>query len=963
MSINVNDTLHGFRFLKKTDLPDISAVMHEGVHEKSGAKLLFIEREDVNKTFAISFTTVPEDDTGVFHILEHSVLCGSKKYPVKEPFVELLKSSLNTFLNAMTYNDKTVYPVCSKNDRDFYNLVSVYMDAVLHPAMLENENIFRQEGWHYEVSDEGNLTYNGVVYNEMKGSYSSVDDLANEKLMQMLYPDSCYSKDSGGNPDFIPELTYEGFVAAHKRFYHPSNSKIILDGNVNLEEILSLVDSFLSEYDAIDPGVVISDQAVMKSSESRAEYEIEENENEEGKARMILGHLGFGFDEIENNIILSLIREYLTGSNESPLKKALLDSGLCEDASIYELDGIIRTSSVIDIRNIHEENKEKIRAVIKEVIERELAEGLKRDRLNASLNALEFRMREADWGGYPRGLMYSLSTLDTWLYGGDPAAGFRFSEILASLREALNTDLPERILREIFLEGEVQTLLMIPSKTLAKRRAEEEKRALAQIKEKMTESELEEVRGAAAALVEWQGSENSAEALATLPKLTLDDISTEPEMIPTEITEIDGTKVLFHPIGTSGIIYSTLVFDVSDLTARELFTLSFASTVMLNARTENYDALSLQEKIKSSLGLLSPKVMQYRKADGSPIPAFVVNANALAKNKSDLIDLVKEVIYTTDFSDKQVIKKLISQAKIAAEESFISAGHAAAMARADAHVSASGAVDEYISGYEAYRIIKEYEKDFDNIIDSFSEEMKALTERVLVKGRLTVSVASPRDGELLSELVGAVKCGEYQPTECLVKPLPKSNDALVIPSRVAYAAISAHLGNVGKTYDGSSQVVRAILNYEHLWNSVRVRGGAYGAGIIYRSTGRVSFYSYRDPKPARTFEEFAKSGDFLREYAKRESDLTSLIIGAVGGISPLLTPKLSTALALSRYFASADYAVEKRILEELVSTTADDLVRLADTLDLLCADGARALVGSREHVDGCSHIIDNILEL
>ena len=962
MKINVNDTLHGFEFSRKEELSDISATAFIGKHKKSGCEILFLDREDVNKTFLISFATIPEDDTGVFHILEHSVLCGSDKYPVKEPFVELLKGSLSTFLNAMTYNDKTVYPVSSKCDRDFHGLVSVYLDAVLHPRMLKEESIFRQEGWHYEYDGEA-LSYNGVVYNEMKGAYSSVDDLANERLMKMLYPDTCYSKDSGGNPDAIPTLTYEGFKAAHRRFYHPSNAKIILDGSVNLDEILPLIDSYLSEYERTDLNVTIADQPTVPSSEASIEYEIAATECEEGKERLILGYLTFGADELEKNVAASIIRDYLTGSNEAPLKKALLDTGLCEDASMYELDGIKRCSTVIDIRNVKDGAFDKLISVVNDVIDSEISAGLKRERLIASINSLEYRLREADYGTYPKGLMYSLSMLDTWLYGLDPTMGFHFTELLTKMREHLNTDFYEATLREMIADNERQTLKLHPSKTLAERRRAEECAALKRIKDSLTEGELQTIADNARALTEWQSSENTPEALATLPRLTLADISTEPEIPRTDTHSYGEATLLYHHVPTAGIIYSSLVFDASDLTPGELYDLNLATALMLNVKTESYDTLALQERIKTYLGLLAPQVTQYRSESGAPIPAITVKAHALSQNKDELCSLVREVIYTSDISDKAAIKKILSQTKIALEESFISAGHSLAMGRADAHVNATSAIEEYLGGYEAYKITRSYEENFDEISDGLIERMTSLLSRTLVKERLTVSLAGPYDEELFASLVDIARIGGTPAGECKIRPLAPENEAIVIPSRVAYAAASSCLSDFGAKFHGSSQVARAILNFEHLWSSIRVRGGAYGAGVMMRKTGRVSFYSYRDPKPRKSFDVYRECADFLRSYANECEDLTSLIIGAVGSFTPLLTPRLTAELSVARYFAKTTYESEKKILEELIGTTKDDLLSIADQVEAAVNGATLCLVGGAEHAAECSDIITKTLEL
>ena len=630
---------------------------------------------------------------------------------------------------------------------------------------------------------------------------------------------------------------------------------------------------------------------------------------------------------------------------------------------MYELDGIKRYATVIDIRNVKERAFDKLIKIVYDVIKGEISGGLKRKRLIASINSLEYRLREADYGTYPKGLMYSLSMLDTWLYGSDPTIGFSFTELLDKMRAYLDTDFYEATLREMITDNERQTLKLHPSKTLAERRKAEEERELKRIKDSLTEEELDAIAESAKALTEWQSAENTPEALATLPKLTLADISAEPEIPKTDVLGYNGATVLYHHVPTAGIIYSSLVFDASDLTPAELYDLNLVAALMLNVKTENYDTLTLQERIKTYLGLLAPQVTEYRSESGAPIPALTVKAHALAQNSRELCELVSEVIYTSDITDKAAIKKILSQTKIALEESFISAGHSLAMGRADAHVSAISAIEEYLGGYEAYKITKSYEENFDEISDALIERMTSLLSRTLVRERLTVNLACPYDEELFSSLTLIAKCGGTPAGECKIEPLPPENEAIVIPSRVAYAAASNWLSAFGGEFHGSSQVARAILNFEHLWNSIRVRGGAYGAGVMMRKTGRISFYSYRDPKPRKSFDAYRECADFLRSYANECEDLTSLIIGAVGSFVPLLTPRLTAELSLARYFAKTTYASEKKILEELIGTTKDDLLSIADTVEAAVNGATLCLVGSAEHAKECADIITKTLML
>ena len=524
--MKTGDIIHGFEFVSSKNIPEIEGTVHEAVYLKNRAKLIFIERKDSNKTFAITFKTIPTDDTGVFHIIEHSVLCGSEKYPVKEPFVELLKGSVKTFLNAFTFPDKTMYPVSSRNDKDFLNLVDVYMDAVLHPIAMKKPEIFYQEGWHHELhSPEEEMTYKGVVFNEMKGAYSSADEVMMSEMASMLYGDNCYGKDSGGDPTAIPDLTYEQFVQSHKKYYHPSNSRIVLDGAVDIDKTLALLDSYLKEYDYLEVDSDIPMIKPMGNAEKKIEYEIGPSEEEEGKVRVCLGFYVSDYTDRKTATALAIITDAIAGSNEAPFKKSILDSGLCEDVHLIPYDGIQENSVIIELRNTKEENAEKLKALCIETLKNIAESGIDREALTASFNSFEFRVREQDSQGFPMGISYAISALDSWLYGGDPVSSLAFEDDICELRNLLSGDYYENVLRRVFLESKHSaTLYMIPSSTLGDKKIAAEKKRLESERSRMSESDIEEVIEKTNRIEQWQKSEDSEEALKTLPSLTINDI-------------------------------------------------------------------------------------------------------------------------------------------------------------------------------------------------------------------------------------------------------------------------------------------------------------------------------------------------------------------------------------------------------------------------------------------------------
>ncbi len=962
--MKINEKLHGFTVNKITEIDEISAVLVEMTHKKSGAKLNFLDREDENKTFSIAFKTIPEDSTGVFHIIEHSVLCGSEKYPVKEPFVELLKGSLNTFLNAMTFPDKTMYPVASRNDKDFLNLISVYLDAVLHPAILTNPNIFRQEGWHYELDGEdGVLTRSGVVLNEMKGAFSSPDELAGYHITNMLYADTCYSYESGGKPDVIPELTYDAFLEAHKKYYHPSNSEIFLDGSVDLDAALSLIDSFLAPYDAVNMRIDIPDQKPLPPQRRVVEYEIAEGESPENKTRLELGYMFSSYSDQESVIAASILLDAICSSNESPLKKALLNSGLCEDVGFIPYDSVKQNSITVDFRNVKDGRCDELYELFVNTVRKLAADGIDKNMLTASLNSSEFKSREKNYGTLPHGIIYAMSVLESSLYGGDPAQNLSFGKSYASIRQKLNGDYFEKLLLSLFADNtHMATLIMTPSATLGKENAKRDAEALEKIKSSMSDEELKDIIDTDRALKEWQKTPDSEDGLKTIPALAISDIKAEVERIPQDVSLTDGVTTLTHNISTNGITYSELIFDITDLDENDIFDLRLLNSLLINVDTESYTALELQNKIKGELGSFGVSTLPITR-DGKTKYYLVVSASALDSQKNFIPVITKEVLYTSVYTNKEVIKNIVRQMKIASEESFVSSGHLAAFRRASAYSSVESTIDEYYSGYEAHLKIKELDKSFDEVFDSLSLRLKKLSERIFTKERVIASLTGEPDPEFIRTLLSTVRCsGTFDPSSS-IKPLGIRREGILIPAQVGYASVAMNLDSLNEKFTGSLNVTRSLLSYDYLWNAVRVQGGAYGVGLIARIGGNVGFYSYRDPSPARTVGCYLESADFLRRFAESDEDITKFIIGAVGDTSPLTSPMLKGAIARSRFLRGIDYEAECKARREIIETDAKELIRIADIIDKVTNSNAVCIVGGREQLDAASDIIDTVLEI
>ncbi len=954
--LKANDKLHGFTVRYVQPLEEIKATLYRMEYEKNGADLVWLKRDDDNKTFSIAFKTLPQDDTGVFHIIEHSVLCGSDKYPTKEPFVELLKSSLQTFLNAITFADKTMYPVASRNDKDFLNLIDVYMDAVLHPLSISSPLAFRQEGWHYELdSPEGELSCNGVVYNEMKGAFASADSELQYRLQRALTPDNCYGYESGGHPDHITELTYENYKASHARFYHPSNSRIFLDGDVDIDTVLGKLDGFLCEYERIDPDADIPMHKPVTPEDGTFYYEISPEDQAPNRAIYAAGWIYGDYSQTDKKIGAQILRQVLCGSNEAPLKKALLEAGLCEDVELYGND-VAQCMTGLVVRNAKPEDKDKIWQTVESVLREQAENGLDREQLSATLNHFEFVTREKDFGRMPRGLVYAITCLDSWLYGGDPAQELCYDATFAKLREGLDKGYFEALLREMMLDNpHTARICLLPSTTLGEEKRAAERERLAAVKAQWDEAMCEEVIAQFKELRVHQEQPDSPEAVASLPLLSLSDISDDITQVPQTVGEAMGCTTLHQPIETGGITYFELYFDLSDLSLEELSNASLLAALLGNIATKNYSPIELRSQISGNLGRfdVSASVLSAGAADKCK-PFVTVGVSALHSRVGEALRLMDEILLGSSFADERFIGSILRQRKMMQEQNVIMGGNAVAAMRVAASFSARGAAQEAIAGLTALRNLQKLDKAFADDGAAVCAGLKALCDRIFIRDRLTVSISGDADEALFASAAGIFPAAPQLKGEAAEYELyDRQREGFTIPAEIGFAVKAANLNSVSSKYSGAFRVAAQFLTYDYLWNAVRVKGGAYGTGLNVRAEGDVAFTSYRDPSAANSLNVYDGAGDALRALCGSGSPIDKYIISTIAETEPVTTPRMDGNLAAVRYLTGQTAQKRRKTRREILGTTTEQLLEIADVLDKLCSEAGVCVIGGKTVLDAC----------
>lgn len=952
----MNTPLHGFTEFRQAPLPELDATLHEMEHAQTGARLVWLERDEANMTFGIAFPTLPGDDTGVFHILEHSVLCGSDRYPVKEPFVELLKHSMNTFLNALTFPDKTLYPISSRNPKDFLTLMRVYLDAVFHPAIYHNPAIFRQEGWRYEFDADGTPHYKGVVFNEMKGAFSDADELETNALNRALFPDTPYRYVSGGDPACIPDLSYEQFLAAHRRFYAPSNALIFLDGAVDLDAVLRVLDEeYLRSFARSERTVFPPLQAPVDGGVQRIEYEVASEAEEPGRTRLGYGFVLGSYADRETLVAAQVLAEVLAGDNESPLCRAVLSRQLARDLMLRVYDSVAQPWLQMEITDLNAENAAAAEQAVFDELRCLAEQGIDCTKLEAALARREFEMRERDFGPYTPGVGLCMQTLESWLYGGQPEANLQVGDLFDSLRAKMREGYFEDLLRRIFLQNPHKAkVVLTPSHTAGEARRQAEAERLTREAAAWTQADRAALQQEQRELDAWQQTPDSPEALATLPSLTLADLPAAPTDLPLETVTLAGVPVLRHRVKTRGIVYLTFYFDADGLRPEQMSELGYLCQLLGHLPTRHYTAEQLNDRIRLTCGELRFYATAYAipGETGRCHVKLCLNLSALEPKLAAALDLAAEVLTTTDLSAEPAARDILRQLRTQRMQNCIMAGHNVGIGRLAAQFSADGAAQEYLTGFAGYQWVKAQEAHWD--WPALRPALQELLDAIACQARLTLAVTTDHDlaGQAAARLAAALPEGVAAPEATALAPWGARREGIAIPADIAFACCGGDFRRAGQGYTGAWQLASKLLGLEYLWNAVRVQGGAYGTGLAVRDTGLAACWSYRDPRGVQSLETYSRCADFLRQFCRESRDLTGLIIGAVSDSEPLLSPQAQGTTADTWYWQGVDYAERCRRRKALLSATPDTLLALADALETALQGGV-CVVGGRPQLEAC----------
>ncbi len=948
---------HGFTLVREEELRETGGRVRLWKHDVTGAELLSICNDDENKSFGVSFRTPPRDSTGVAHILEHSVLCGSDKYPVKEPFVELLKSSLQTFLNALTFPDKTCYPVASCNLQDFYNLMDVYLDAVFHPRI--DENVLRQEGWHIEADDpDGPWQFKGVVFNEMKGVYSSPDSVLMEECQHAVFPDMLYSLDSGGDPAVIPSLTFEAFREFHTSYYHPSNARFFFWGDDPEEARLARIAEVLAPYERREVSSEVPLQPRLASPRLlEVPYAASEGE-EADKAHVAVNWLLCESRETEEMFVLNMLEHIISGLPGSPLRKALMDSGLGEDISGCGLEGDLRQAYFsMGLRSIDPKNAPEVERLMMETLADLAENGVPAPAVEAALNSLEFMLRENNTGSFPRGLAAMFRSLSDWLYDGDAFAPLAWEKPLESIKKRLASGekVFENAIRRWFLENTHRvTVLLLPDAGLAAARQSAEDARLAALREGMSEEERREVAEIAAALRVAQQTPDSQEALDTVPSLGKQDLPAENAVIPCAVEKADDIDVVTHELDTMGILYAGLAFDLSAVPARLLPLVPLYARALTELGTKRSDYVELGFEISAHTGSLGAgPVILSRVADASPVCLLSVSGKCTADKVDRMTALMGEILTEPDFDNRERFTQMALEEKARIEQAAVPSGHTLVNTRLSGRLSLAGRISEAMNGvselFYVRDLIRRLEADWDGVRADLALLHELIIRRNGVKLDMTADSAllgAARSS--LEALVSSLPSREVPAVGLEFEALPGA-ELLSIPAQVNYVGLGLSLKDTGYRYKGSQAVILRHLRMGYLWDRVRVQGGAYGCFARFgRATGAFTFASYRDPNVENTLRVYRETADYLGNLSLSEADITRAVVGAIGDVDTYMLPGAKGATAFSRWMTGESNEERQRIREEILSTRLSDFHDFAPYLAAALKNAVPCVLGGAD---------------
>jgi Zn-dependent M16 (insulinase) family peptidase len=973
MKYKVNESYHGFTLRQERKIGEINSLGRMFDHEKSGARLLTLSNDDDNKVFAVTFRTPPGDSTGIPHILEHSALCGSRKFPSKEPFIELAKGSLNTFLNAMTFPDKTMYPVASRNTKDFFNLMDVYLDAVFYPNIYRHPEIFMQEGWHHELdSAEAPVSYKGVVYNEMKGVFSTPEAVLFRKIPESLFPDTAYGFESGGDPEVIPRLSYEQFIDFHRKFYHPSNSYIFLYGNGDVSDQLRFLDEeYLSHFDrrTVDSEIILQ-KPFPKRRELTVNYPILPSEDKQNKTFFSLNFVVDRATNAELVLAFTILEYLLLETPAAPLKKKLQDAQLGKDVfGAFERDLLQPIFSVV-LKNSEEKRRGRFQSVVMDTLEGLVRGGVDKRQVEAAINIHEFKLREADFRGLPKGLVYGMAVMGSWLYGGDPFVQLAYEKTLSRVKRALSDQYFEQLIQGYLIDNPHQTLLTVkPDKALAEKKQKELQHELDTFKQGLNRKEIHALIGQTAALKRRQTTPDSSEDLEKIPLLDLKDIDPQAERLPLEESEVQGCRTLLHPLFTGGIAYVNLFFDTTTVPQEDLPYLTLLTSILTKVSTKRYPYAELSNQILINTGGIhfTAETFGHKDDDARHFPKLLVKSKALVRKLPELCDLIGEIIGGTRFDEQRRFREIIQESKSRFEMAVYDRGHFISAGRLLSYFSPQAAYAEALGGISFFHFMTRLERDFDKKAAEVMENLRRVAGLVFNRKNLMVSVtASTEDvdsfrshfSRILDRTGGAVK-----ESHSYFFPTGRKNEGLLTPGKVQYVAKGYNFRKLGFHYRGSLQVLRTIASLDYLWNRIRVQGGAYGSFARFSRDGNMYFCSYRDPNLRETLKVYDGAGSYFRSFDAGDREIRKYIIGTISRLDHPLTPSMKGEVADERYIREVTHEDVQRVREEILGTGKRDIRGCADLITRSMDQNNICILGNETKIREHEALFDELVRV
>ena len=970
-------TIHDLAEYEILDEHRVEDVQSDGFilrHKKSGARIAILSNNDDNKVFYIGFRTPPEDETGVPHIIEHTTLCGSRKFPVKDPFIELAKGSLNTFLNAMTYPDKTVYPVASCNDQDFKNLMDVYLDAVFNPNITKYEEIFKQEGWHYELTGKDDeLKINGVVYNEMKGAYSSPDEVLSSQIYRSLFPDNTYSKDSGGNPEYIPKLTYEAYLDFYHKYYHPSNSYIYLYGDMDVVERLEWLDKeYLSLYDYKKVNSEINKQPAFDEIKNvEAQYSITMDDSQENKTYLSYNRVvGDTLDEMLYQAF-DVLDYALVSSPGAPVKQALIDAGIGDDVYGSYDAGILQPVFSFVAKNANASQADEFESIIENTLKEVVKTGINKEALLAGINSSEFKFREADFGQFPKGLLFGLNCLDSWLF--DDMKPFIHLECLgtfAKLRKAVDTDYFEKLIQEYLLDNTHGSSVTVkPKRGLGNEREEALAKELSDYKASLSDEEIKKLIEDTEHLKKYQEEPSSDEDLRKLPMLTRADMKKNAMPFSNIEDELLDVKVVRHDIESNGIDYISFLFDAGDFAQSELGYLGFFTNALGLVSTEKYSYTDLANATNLYTGGIStgPASTPDIKDRNNFVFKFEVKLKVLEKNLDKALELMEQMLLSSDFTDTKRLGELVAQIKARLQANLSSSGHLVAAMRSMSSFSRYALYQDELKGIAFYRSICRIEKELSESPKSVSDKLAAIAKKLFARNRMLISFTGNNEAYCnakpsLEKVIAGFDKMSAVGNQAEVH-FNTAKEAFIDASQIQYVAKTGDFICEGYEYTGALRLLRIILSYDYLWINVRVKGGAYGCMNTFLRSGESYFVSYRDPNLSDTLDVYDRIPEYIKSFSPDERDMTKYIIGTFSALDTPMHPEAKGSRSLSAYLEGITYEQIQKERNEILNAQPEDIRRLADLVEAVLKKDSICVIGNENMIKESAGLFENVEKL